>query len=146
MVMYYSEFLGLADQIDDDDMVTKEDKTKYIILGIGLNVNTKKADLVKGATSIKEELGKKVSRVEMAKQILRELDKLYLAFKSKGFDIVITEWRDLSTTLGCRVKVHRQNKKIEGQAMDVDSSGALVVRLDSGFIEHISAGDVSVVR
>ncbi len=29
MVMYYSEFLGLADQIDDDDMVTKENKTKY---------------------------------------------------------------------------------------------------------------------
>lgn len=29
MVMYYSEFLGLADQINDDDMVTNEDKTKY---------------------------------------------------------------------------------------------------------------------
>jgi hypothetical protein len=29
MVMYYSEFLGLTDQIDDDDMVTGEEKTKY---------------------------------------------------------------------------------------------------------------------
>ena len=29
MVMYYSEFLGLADQIDDEDMVITEEKTKY---------------------------------------------------------------------------------------------------------------------
>ena len=29
MVMYYSEFLGLTDQINDDDMVTSEEKTKY---------------------------------------------------------------------------------------------------------------------
>ena len=28
-VKYYSEFLGLADQISDDDMVTSEDKTQY---------------------------------------------------------------------------------------------------------------------
>ena len=28
-VKYYSEFLGLADQIDDDDMVTTEEKAKY---------------------------------------------------------------------------------------------------------------------
>lgn len=29
MVMYYSEFLGLADQIDDEDMVTSEEKNIY---------------------------------------------------------------------------------------------------------------------
>lgn len=29
MVMYYSEFLGLSDQIDDENMVTTEEKTKY---------------------------------------------------------------------------------------------------------------------
>lgn len=29
MVMYYSEFLGLADQIDDENMVTSEDKNIY---------------------------------------------------------------------------------------------------------------------
>jgi integrase len=30
MVMYYSEFLGLADQIDDENMVTTEDKNAYV--------------------------------------------------------------------------------------------------------------------
>jgi len=44
------------------------------------------------------------------------------------------------------VKVDFKNRHIEGQAMDVDESGALLVRLDNGFIERILSGDVILAR
>lgn len=128
------------------EMSAEVDRTKYIVVGIGLNANIKKSDLPRGATSLSNEFGSKISRVQIAKEILRQIDKLYSSFKEEGFDIVIKHWRDMSATLGCRVRVNYHNRKIEGQAMDVDTQGALVVRLDNGFVEHISAGDVSIIR
>jgi integrase len=47
-VRYYSEFLGLADQIDDDDMVTAEDKSRYEKRILALEKDHEKAnELVK---------------------------------------------------------------------------------------------------
>jgi BirA family biotin operon repressor/biotin-[acetyl-CoA-carboxylase] ligase len=67
-------------------------------------------------------------------------------FKERGFQFVLDEWRNFSATLGRRVRVDFKDRQIEGQAMDVDETGALVVRLDSGFVESIYSGDVILVR
>lgn len=122
------------------------DRVKFLILGVGINVNTAKYALPKGGTSIKEELGKEMSRIELAKEVLRQIEKYYSRFNQKGFASIAREWRDLSAILGSRIEVVCQGKRIEGQAQDIDSHGALVVRLDSGFLEHIWAGDVLKVR
>src|SRR3989338_1177033 len=128
------------------EMSAEINTVKYIILGIGINVNTAKADLPKEATSLKAEVGESVARVELTQELLRELEHQYSIFKEKGFKKIIEKWRGLSHTLGEEVKIVCQNKKIEGVAGDLDMSGALVVRLDSGFTEHIMAGDVLMVR
>lgn len=122
------------------------DSTKFLILGVGINVNTPKSLLPKEATSIKEELGCEISRVELAKEVLREVEKYYILFKQKKFSSIVKEWKDLSLTIGSRIKVFSQGRKIEGQAQDIDSHGALVVRLDNGFLEHLWAGDVTRVK
>ena len=114
--------------------------------GIVVNVNTAKADLPKEATSLKHETGEEIPRVELAQEILRELERQYNIFKEKGFKKIIDEWKGLSHTLGEEVKIVCQNRKIEGTAVDLDASGALVVRTDNGFTEHITAGDVVMVR
>ena len=128
------------------EMSAEINTVKYIVLGIGINVNTAKADLPKEATSLKAEVGESVARVELTQELLRELEHQYSIFKEKGFKTIIEKWRGLSHTLGEEVKIVCQNKKIEGMAVDLDMSGALVVRLDSGFTEHIMAGDVLMVR
>lgn len=128
------------------EMNAELDKVNFIILGIGINVNTKKETLPAYATSLKEELNRTVSRINLAKELLREIERQYDLFKTKGFGPVMDECRNLSATLGRRVKIACHNRKIEGQAMDVDSDGALMVRKDNGFIEKILSGDVVVVR
>lgn len=128
------------------EMNAELDKVNFIILGIGINVNVKKRTLPVSATSLKEELNKDVSRISLAKELLQELDRQYDIFRTKGFVSIIDECKDLSATLGKRVKIICHNRKIEGQAMDIDSDGALMVRQDNGFIEKVISGDVVVVR
>jgi BirA family biotin operon repressor/biotin-[acetyl-CoA-carboxylase] ligase len=128
------------------EMSAEVNTVRYIVLGIGINVNTSRSELPKEATSLKAEAGEEVPRVELAQEVLRELDRQYRVFNDKGFKKIIDGWRDLSHTLGEEVKIACQHRKIEGTAVDLDSSGALVVRLDNGFTEHVTAGDVLMVR
>jgi len=122
------------------------DKVKFVVLGIGLNVNTRKISLPAKSTSLKEEKKELISRVELTKEILRKIDMLYSLFLKEGFVPIIEKWRQLSSTLGQRVKVSSQNKVIEGEALDIDQDGGLLIRKDSGFIEKIYAGDLTRLR
>jgi integrase len=61
MVIYYSEFLGLSDQIEDDDMVTKEEKTRYekrieILERDRQNVNELIKELIKKVVEMQERI------------------------------------------------------------------------------------------
>ena len=128
------------------EMSAEVNTVTYMVLGIGINVNTAKIDLPKEATSLKAEAGEEISRVELTQEVLRELERQYHIFKEKGFSKIIEEWKGLSHTLGEEVKITCHGRKIEGTAVDLDASGALVVRTDNGFTEHITAGDVVMVR
>jgi len=128
------------------EMSAEINTVKYVVLGIGINVNTEKEHLPKGASSLKSELGEAISRVELTQELLREIEHQYRLFREEGFEHIITGWRNFSYMLGERVRVMCQDKKIEGYAVDLDSNGALVIRLDSGFTENVTAGDVIMVR
>jgi len=39
-----------------------------------------------------------------------------------------------------------EGRVLDGQALDVDPSGALLVRTDTGLVESVSAGEVLLVR
>lgn len=128
------------------EMKAEQDRVNFIIVGIGINVNTAEKDLPPEATSLKEELGRDVSRIELAKALLRQLEHYYELFKKKGFEPIIDEWHNFSGILGSRVKVVCQGREIEGQVQDVDKTGALIVRLDTGLQERILAGDIRLLR
>lgn len=131
------------------EMQAKDNYVKFIILGIGINVNTPLGKLPKRASSLKEEVNsalRQFSRLELARELLRQLDKEYLYFQHKGSARLITQWKNLSALSGERVKVIFQHGTIEGQAQDIDAQGALIVRLDNGFKQHVLAGDVVKVR
>lgn len=122
------------------------DKVNFIIVGIGVNVNTKKELLPEGGTSIFAEKGSQVSRVDFTKKLLKNLDKYYAIFKNGKMDRIIKEHKELSAILDKRVQVNYHNQSISGHALDVDKEGALILRLDSGFNERVLAGDVILLR
>ncbi|MDD4899555.1 MAG: biotin--[acetyl-CoA-carboxylase] ligase [Candidatus Omnitrophica bacterium] len=122
------------------------DEVRFVNIGIGLNVNTEKKALISSATSLKEELGKEVNRVELLKAILRRIETNYLLFRENRRKEIIEKWREYNTTLGKRVKILVRNQHLEGQAVDIDLDGALLVRKDSGVVQKISSGDIILCR
>jgi BirA family biotin operon repressor/biotin-[acetyl-CoA-carboxylase] ligase len=128
------------------EMNAEVDKVNFVVIGIGLNVNNDKKSLIAGATSLKQEQGVEISRVFLLQELLRRIENNYLLLEDKGSQEIINKWRNFTLTLGTRVKVDYQNKHIEGQATDIDSDGALLIRKDSGLTQKISSGDVTACR
>lgn len=124
------------------EMNAEMDMVRFIVIGIGINVNAPESLLPAKATSLKEQLGERVSRVELTKEILISIEKEYILFQREGFKAVIDKWIKFSATLGHRVRAQFHKEDIEGQAVDIDDDGALLIRRDSGFVQRITAGDI----
>lgn len=121
-------------------------RVHYVVLGIGLNVNTPANQLPAHSTSLLEETGKPVERIDLARALLTELDRCYDRFLAGKRESILEEWRRYADFLGSRIRVALPGRTVDGQAMDIDANGALLVRTDTGMIESISAGDVLIVR
>ena len=126
------------------------DHVKYVILGIGVDVNLSPGDfppeLRKVATSLKAELGKPVSRPELAVAILRELDQDYGRITSGQFAAVASEWEEHGTTIGQEVVIRTGDRQIRGRAESLGEDGALLLRTEHGHLERIVGGDVTLEK
>jgi len=117
----------------------------YAIIGIGVNVNLKLADfpeILPIATSLSHELGREVSRLELIRRLLVEIEKLYLALPAGGS--IYEEWRDRLMTLGRKVSVKWGTVRYEGIAESVARDGSLLLRHSDGSLTKIVAGDVTL--
>jgi BirA family biotin operon repressor/biotin-[acetyl-CoA-carboxylase] ligase len=126
------------------------DHIKYVILGVGVNVNLNAsefpADLRKLATSLKIEAGRAVSRVPLAAAILRELDTDYARIGHDQFASLTDEWAEQCATLGQRVSIRMGSRTVHGRAESLDDDGALLLRTDHGHLERIVGGDVALEK
>ena len=126
------------------------DHVKYVVLGIGVDVNLSQGDfpaeLRKLATSLKAELGKPVSRPELAVVILRELDLDYARITSGQFAAVADEWEEHGTTIGQEVTIRTGDRRIRGRAESLGEDGELLLRTEHGHLERIIGGDVTLDR
>jgi len=130
------------------EMSSEIDGIKYVILGIGLNVNIP-GSLFTGqiagiATSLLAEGGKSIPRAEVVQGFLNEFETIYMRYLTSGFTSVRESWKDLNNTLGSRVKVDNAGKEIQGEAIDIDNEGFLLVKTDAGDICRVISGDVFI--
>lgn len=122
------------------------DQMKFVVIGIGLNVNHAPGQLTDGATSLRHEEDKLFSRVQVLQEILRSFERWYARSAKGHFDDVLSAWKDRSYTLGRRVRVTDPASITEGVAVDLDSDGGLLIRQDTGVIVKKMAGDVVQLR
>ncbi|MEO7300681.1 MAG: biotin--[acetyl-CoA-carboxylase] ligase [Verrucomicrobiota bacterium] len=126
------------------------DHVKYLILGIGVDVNLKAGefplDVRKLATSLKIETARMINRAELAAAILTELDSDYARIGEGQFESVGNEWEENCTTIGNNVTIRIGDRSVQGRAESLDSDGALLVRTQHGRLERIIGGDVTVEK
>jgi BirA family transcriptional regulator, biotin operon repressor / biotin---[acetyl-CoA-carboxylase] ligase len=114
-----------------------------VVIGAGCNVEWESfpPELTETATACNLEAGHSVDRDALLDRFLD-----HLAAALDAFDRVPERYRERLATLGRRVRVERADDSLEGEAVDVTRDGALVVRLDDGHEELITAGDVVHLR
>src|ERR1051326_3232950 len=126
------------------------DTVKYVILGIGLDVNLGAnefpADLRKLATSLKIESGEPLDRAELAAEILRELDRDYTRVCTGQFEAVAAEWEERCNTIGRSVAIAVGDRRLQGRAESIDADGALLLRTQHGHLERILSGNVTLEK
>jgi BirA family biotin operon repressor/biotin-[acetyl-CoA-carboxylase] ligase len=133
-----------------NEMSAETDGVKFVILGIGVNINMTREqfphDLRTPATSLCIEQGTTVSRAKFTATMLNELDALYRDFLTHGFEPVRQEWQQRSLANGRTVAVTDGGQELLcGAFAGIDENGAMLVRLDNGTIERIYSGDVRVL-
>ncbi len=132
-----------------NEMNTTDETVNFVVVGIGINANfdVEKAlpeQLKKVATSLENELGRKVRLEKLFGALLEQLENLYELFTKKGFDSILEGWKNYAGFLGHQVEVKSLTEELGGLALDVDHDGALVLRLKDGTRKHVFVGDVSL--
>ena len=120
------------------EMEAEMDRVNFINLGIGINVNNPIFPYEKMATSLKEELGREVSRKEFLNSVLKEINERQVLLTKED---LLGEWKSLSATLGRDVRIVAPGEEIIGQALDIDASGALILKSEDGSLRSAIAGD-----
>jgi BirA family transcriptional regulator, biotin operon repressor / biotin---[acetyl-CoA-carboxylase] ligase len=126
------------------------DHIKFVVLGIGLNVNQEAGDfppdLRKTATSLRIELGQPVDRPDLAAAVLSEMDQEYARIEQGQFNSIVEDYACQCVTLGQRVSIHSGAQHLQGLAESLDDDGALLVRTQHGRLERVIGGDVTMEK
>jgi len=132
------------------ELNTETDVVNFAVIGMGINLNVRKnkfpEEIRDVSTSVYEEIKKRVKRVAFVKELLRQMDYWYGVFLRDGGDSrVLAEWKERAKIVGQDVKIRSFNDEIEGEVVDVDSYGALVIQTKEGEKKRVIAGDLETV-
>jgi BirA family biotin operon repressor/biotin-[acetyl-CoA-carboxylase] ligase len=120
------------------EMDAEMDTVNFVNVGVGINANISISQFEKTAISLKEALGKEISRRELLGAMLMEM-KRHQSVLMKGK--LLEEWKKLSATLNRDVKIMAPGEVIVGRAIDIDATGALIIRERDGSLKSVVAGD-----
>ncbi|HJJ43045.1 MAG TPA: biotin--[acetyl-CoA-carboxylase] ligase [Methanocorpusculum sp.] len=131
------------------ELSADEDIIKYCLIGIGVDVNVSIEKVMPNishlVTSISDELGHDVDRAQFFAVFLKEFERRYQMILKGETESLFREWRSLSRTLHRRVRVRTIRESFEGEALEVDEHGALLIHKDNGEVERVIAGDCYLI-
>jgi BirA family biotin operon repressor/biotin-[acetyl-CoA-carboxylase] ligase len=119
-----------------------------VVVGIGINVTTRRAELPAGGTSLAVEAAECTDRDPVLRAVLRGLGTVYRAWSAAGGDPagIKSAYERVCDTIGRQVRVQLPDGgTLIGTATGLDDSGRLVVRTAEGD-RPVSAGDVTRIR
>ena len=110
--------------------------SSMIIVGIGLNIHMQNAgEIDQPWTSLNQAMNESINRNHL---LLNMLDKLHVGlsqFSAMTADDVKQQWQKWDLIRGRSVSFLNQGQKLVGEALGVDDSGQLQVRMESGEIK-----------
>jgi BirA family biotin operon repressor/biotin-[acetyl-CoA-carboxylase] ligase len=121
------------------EMETREDRLRFVNIGIGLNVNNDPTTEEPGAIALAEILGRPLSRRDLLTDFLDRFERRMT--DARGLDGIIAEWKPFAATLNQPVRIVTTRETVAGIARDVDDTGALLLELPDGSRRRMIHGD-----
>jgi BirA family transcriptional regulator, biotin operon repressor / biotin---[acetyl-CoA-carboxylase] ligase len=131
------------------EMHAEPSQVRFVIVGIGLNVNQEKfpGELGTTASSLRLETGGQVSRLELLVRLLREFESDYNRFLLEGPAAVTAKFEAVSSyARGKRVRVTSGTESFAGVTAGLGPEGLLQVARDDGRVVTVISGDVAEAR
>lgn len=120
------------------EMETQGDMLSFVTVGIGLNVNNHPEHQEPNAVSVNRIVGTPVSRQAILSEFLDRFETLLTSIHETD---IIELWKQKTSTIGRHVSIETPGAVTQGLAIDVDTSGALIVQQADGEKKSIIYGD-----
>jgi BirA family biotin operon repressor/biotin-[acetyl-CoA-carboxylase] ligase len=124
------------------EMATEGERVRQVVVGVGINVNGASfPPELPHATSLRLTAGRSFDRGAVLAAFVDALEPAYDRFRADGPAEAIARWRPRAA-LPRRCHFEREGAVIEGEAIDVDGDGALLVRDGAGRVHRVASGAV----
>ena len=129
------------------EMSTEEDSIRYVVVGIGINVNTESfpPEISDTATSLKLSLGHELKRAPLIGAVLKSFEQYYSRFMEYGdMTGLMDEYNEMLANRKRQVRVLDPHGSYEGMALGIDKEGCLLVKREDDSVSAVISGEVSV--
>ncbi len=109
-------------------------------LYIGMGVNISQSP--EYATQLDEYTKDVIEPQNLLNQILKKTDQYIDLYKDNGFKKIREQWLQHGYGLGQNINVRYSDRTLQGVFKDIDAQGALLLELESGAVQRITAGEV----
>lgn len=127
------------------EMNSESDRINFIIIGIGVNLNshikTDSKEVKAIAASLKELTGEPINRSLFTATLIKNLDNIYKDFLNGNNDAILKRWSEYFDLVGKTITV-KGPPSVKGTCMGIDENGALLVRTSPNTTEKITFGDL----
>jgi len=126
------------------EMNAEATRVRYVVVGIGINVNQANFPKELQATSLRLVSGSEWSRVELLVALLKSLDREYRQFLQNpdGKESILRRFAENSSWLhGKKVRIEENGSAFEGTTEGLDARGFLQVRTAHG-VQTVLSGTV----
>jgi BirA family biotin operon repressor/biotin-[acetyl-CoA-carboxylase] ligase len=114
---------------------------EFVILGIGLNIDSNPTQTLFPATNIKN-FSCNISALKMLEIFLENFTKLYENWLNFGFENIRNLWHGNAYNLHSQMRIIIDNSIIEGIFQEIDKDGNLIIKTNNNLIKKITFGDV----
>lgn len=130
--------------------MTETEKGLAVVVGIGINLKSSNfpPEIAETATSIEAE----TNETPETENLLQNLTRFLAYFggvlsAENGAQNIRREWlRRSSYGFGKKVRAKLENGEIEGETVGIEENGALKIKLASGQIQSVNAGEIERLR
>ncbi len=125
---------------------TGRGKRAFSLIGIGINLNSRKEDfpayLRERIVSLKDVAGREIHPEHFLHLLLDNFFQGLKSLKEKGFSYILNKWLEFSLPLGEPITFHSASRVIKGLYWGVGGEGELYIRTMEGKILSFEEGEI----